>query len=256
MSSNKIIFKNTTGTDIGYKEFSIFIPASGQVEITPSEYPNLNNPEAITEMTADINSGDLVVNDGVNDLSASDGLRLISYNFRSYIQKDDVDVTRVNTVLNFEGDIFVTDDGNGKTTITVGETGTAAGKLFDFSFNNVGNTANKWLEFQSSSAASNDLPLVTPYNGSIIAFTFSNTNDGVDADIEIYKNAVLIYTWQVRNKKTAYKSNLPLGLDFVAGDRLSMFCRDAGANPFSPIIEIYASIGLTPSGEGGTIVGD
>lgn len=112
------IFKNNTNSDIVLKEYASTIPASGQLTIEEDEYLNLGRPEVITEITPLINSGDIVVNDGISDLTASDGIRLCLYAERAYIKKNGVDVTKVNTVLNFKtGPFDVVDTGDGETDI-------------------------------------------------------------------------------------------------------------------------------------------
>lgn len=68
------IIKNTTGVAVVVRETGTTIAANGSFEIDPINYGYWATPETITELTARINSGDLVVNDGVIDLSASRGL--------------------------------------------------------------------------------------------------------------------------------------------------------------------------------------
>lgn len=115
------ILKNNTISDIVLKTVGYTILASDNYTIEVSEFRFWATPDVITEITPFINSGDITVNDGINDLSATDGIRYLKYPDRAYIQQDSVDVTRVNEVLNFEGEhVEVTDDGNGKATVTIG----------------------------------------------------------------------------------------------------------------------------------------
>lgn len=73
------ILKNTTTSDIELDNLGLTIPASGQTTVAVQDYLLLGSEDSITELTTLINSGDIVVNDGSSDLSASDGINYISY---------------------------------------------------------------------------------------------------------------------------------------------------------------------------------
>ena len=188
MSSNKIIFKNTTGTDIGYKEFSIYIPASGQVEITPSEYPNLNNTEVITEMTTDINSGDIVINDGVNDLSSTDGLRLITHQFKIYVKDNGSDVTRVVQSINFKGsNVIVTDQGDGNVDVEPSIENALGNDLDTLQFGRNGVISNNTWMLSLNNIPSNTSPTVLAYPSLFRKISWSNSNNADTFTIKLYK---------------------------------------------------------------------
>ena len=249
------IARNDSISIIVLSELGLEIQVGESYNLTIDEYLRWADSEAITELSFYINSGDLVINDGTNDLSASDGIRFLEYADRAYIQKDDVDVARVNTILNFEGDVTATNNGSGKTTITVGQTGTASGKLVDFFFIATGNSANKWLGVGNGSTSSNTLPYVVPWDCSLINLTFSNQDDNVDTNIKIYKNGVHTYTWNVRNKRTAWIANETLAT-FNQGDRVSCFLEKytggtGDSTAQDPIVEIILAVSTANIGEGG-----
>jgi len=112
-------FKNTTINDIFIKAAGTTIPTSEQYEIDPINYILWATDDAITEMTPYINSGDIIVNNGTDDLLAEEGIRFLKYPDRIEIQENDVSKIRVIKKLNFEGDVTVTDEGSGKVTIDV-----------------------------------------------------------------------------------------------------------------------------------------
>ena len=119
------IVKNTTGSDIALSDTGVTVPASGQYALNPSE--NHIWAESIvispaSQLVTLITSGDIVINNGTVDLSAASGIRFLEYPDRISIQEDDVDVTRVNKTLNFEGAVTVQDNGGGKTTVIVATT--------------------------------------------------------------------------------------------------------------------------------------
>lgn len=73
------VLKNTTGSDIFIGAAGITIPASGQVSVDQSDYLMVAADDVIAELTPKINSGDVVVNDTVGDLSAADGINYLKY---------------------------------------------------------------------------------------------------------------------------------------------------------------------------------
>jgi len=67
------ILKNTTNSDIEIKTFGQTVPANGQLLIDKSEYALLSSDDVRSEIYAYIVSGDIVVNDGAEDLSTTTG---------------------------------------------------------------------------------------------------------------------------------------------------------------------------------------
>lgn len=81
------VLKNTTLSAIAIQSIGLRIPASGQLILESTDNLQLASDQALTELSALINSGDIVVNDGVDDLSAADGFEFIKYpNFASSIR--------------------------------------------------------------------------------------------------------------------------------------------------------------------------
>jgi hypothetical protein len=114
------ILKNTTGTDIFLEFPGVSVPANSQKTINVEEYKDFAAEEALNELIPLISSGDIVVNDGTLDLTTIEAIRFIEYPDRIDIQKDDVNVSRVNKAVNFENGAFdVVDEGNGKVTVTI-----------------------------------------------------------------------------------------------------------------------------------------
>ena len=71
------VVKNTTLTDIVVDNTGVTIPASGQYTIPPQDYALWAEDVAITEVTAAVNAGDLVINNGTIDLTAVNGLKFL-----------------------------------------------------------------------------------------------------------------------------------------------------------------------------------
>lgn len=113
------IIKNTTGSDIPLNEVGLTIEAGTSYTLVLDEYLRWATPEVITELTTPVNAGDLVINDGTNDLSASDGLRFMEYADRHYVEDSGVNKSKVNVITNYDTGLQVTDNGNGKVTVDV-----------------------------------------------------------------------------------------------------------------------------------------
>jgi len=225
MAALKKIIKNTTGSDIEINETGQTVPAGGQIEIDPINYNYWATSETITEITSAVNAGDLVINNGTSDLNAADGLLFLEHPDRAIVQLSAADVVRVAKILNFQGDVDVSQPIAGQATITIGETGTATGKLYVITGFAPGVTINKWVSVEHPNATSDMVPFDMPGDGRTIALTYSNENDASNADIEFYVNAVLKFTWQIRNKRTAFKV-VNIGMfTVVQGDRISIFAK-------------------------------
>ncbi len=109
---------------------------------------------------------------------------------------------------------------------------------------------NKWLGF-GSSKASNRTPYIIPCPTTITALTFVNDTNSVETDIELYKNGSKIYTWELRNRRWAYKTIDLHTLEFVAGDRIGVFLRDRGTDPRNVIVTLHYVVTSSDIGEGG-----
>jgi len=121
------ILKNQTSpaVDVELKKPGITIPASGIYTIEPLEYNLWTAVDVINEITPFINSGDIIVNDGIRDLIAAEAIRYLEKMETVDVQKNGVDVVKAPTILNFEDNLTIINDGNGKVTIkasSIGET--------------------------------------------------------------------------------------------------------------------------------------
>jgi hypothetical protein len=124
------IIKNTTNANIFINEAGVRIPANGQHIIDPTVYYLWAKQETQAELASYTSAGDIIINNGLIDLSASDGLRFLLHPERITVQETGVDITRVVTTINVTGNASVTDNGNGKVTIDVG-TGSGSGPVFE-----------------------------------------------------------------------------------------------------------------------------
>jgi hypothetical protein len=80
---------------------------------------------------------------------------------------------------------------------------------------------------------------------------FSNTNNNADTDILVYKNGVLVYTWVIRAKRTAYDASVSVA--FAQGDRCSVFAKKAATqNPGKVSVGLKFGITTRNTATGGT----
>ena len=110
------IIKNTTASSIFIQDVGFVLPANSSNTIEDTNKALWANSESIAPF---IVSGDIVINDGVNDLSSSDGARFLKWPDRIIVKLNNVDVTRVVTSINVAGNATVTDNGNGAVTVNV-----------------------------------------------------------------------------------------------------------------------------------------
>lgn len=239
------ILKNNTVSDISVKSIGVTLPASSSTTIDVREHTLLASVDSIAELTTPINAGDIIVNDGLRDLSAADGLRYIAYPDDAFNIRFLNDPDRANAF----------NSRNVQEAIEEART-SGIGSVIPFVFSSSGNTADKWLEYTSSSAPSNEVPLLVPQNADIKGFTFSNKDDDVDIDVEIYCNGTLVYTWEVRNKRTYYETGISAG-SLLQGDRLSVFFKRYSGGTGddtaqTPILTVLIKFTAEAAGSGGT----
>jgi len=296
--ASKILFNETSpSVDVVLKFMGITIPAGGTYELQVEEYAMWARDDSVAEISPFLTSGDLKLEFEtlpLNDEAAIECLkypdtansikfgltlglgsrvftsamlggkssvqRAIEFSFPRVDQDSSLKALTTRR-FNFTGNVNVIVDLENphKATIDIGNgSGGLEGRVIDFAFGNVGNTQNKWLEFASSSAASNVDPYIAPFDGNLAALTFVNTKDGADVNIELYKNGVIWFTWEIRDKRHAFKTDaMPEGI--LQGDRISVFARKitggTNQNPFTPIIEVIFQVSTAPIGEGGASSG-
>lgn len=234
------IIKNTSNNLVDIPDTGICVLASpGSYTIPPQDYPLW---AASINIVSLVEAGTLIVNDGIRDLSSADGVRFLKHPDEAFNQRFSSNPDRNNGFTAKNTQEAIEEARN-----------TVNAKLCDFEFFSSGSTFNKWLNIGHPSTASNDIPLIAPYSGKAIAIDFSNSNNNSSTDIEIYVNGSLVYTWQIRNKRTAYLA-LNAGIfSLNQGDRLSMYAKRAtGVDPANISGQVTMSLTSLTDGSGGT----
>lgn len=174
-------------------------------------------------------NGDWIVNPDVSQLIAND---VPQRYWKAILTMDgDQEVWTVGEMTQEEKDAVDTAASN-KANITV------AGQ---FTFETDGIARNKWLGL-GNRKPSNVAPYVAPQPIRISAITFINTNDEADVDVVLFVNGIEQITWEIRNSRWAYKATDLFNLQIDAGDRVSLFCRDAGDNASNVLITVHYSV--------------
>lgn len=249
----KKILKNTTGTEIVNNQVGLAIPANSQIIVEPGRYYVLSEeigiegPGTLNQL---IQNGDIIVNDGINDLSSDRGIDFLKFPDRAFH-------------LRFDS---VPERSNGFAAKTVQEAIEEArsaieGKISVLpTFLNNGNTSNKWLSLDGSFGGSDVIPAVSTFNSKLSGVSYVNSNDNSSIDIEFYVNGTgvpdRVYVWQIRNKRYSYKTDLPSIL-ISAGDTISCYAaRVSGGGiitPSSVLVNLFVQSTDSLTGEGGGI---
>jgi len=105
-----------------------------------------------------------------------------------------------------------------------------------------GTTSNKYLKRDNNHSETSDKePYICPFDMDILGLTFINKIDSATIDIEIEKNAVVIFTWNISAQKRRIKTNGLGALQgtFSAGDKISVFAKAAGGtSPEKVLIDL------------------
>jgi hypothetical protein len=221
--------KNNTGSVVSITDIGRDVAASATESI---DLRNAGDFAGSANIDTLINSNTLdIILDGVT-LSNDDAKELLhSFRILKILKSGSLigrDVTEIDS-----DNLTITSTGSGKVKIN-SATGIGGSGGF-ISFWNDGGTENKWLRQENNhtepSGPFNEkkrMPYIWPFAGKVNALTFIVKNEpakGANVDIEIYRNYSLIFTWQVRNRKWASKSNGLTSLTFAAGDRLAVFAK-------------------------------
>jgi hypothetical protein len=201
-----------------------------------------------SELVDAIQAGDVVVNDGVDDLSVADGISFLKHSDYALHVRFASDPERSNGFAARDVQAAIEES-------NVSATGT----LSPLTFVQSGNVKDKWLGFANNAGSSQDIPFVAIQPYALKGITFANDNDDVDIDIEVYKNAVLFTTVSVRNKRWYYDYDIG-SLSGAQGDRLSVFFKSVVGGTGNdtakdPMVALYVKFTSEIDASGGAQTG-
>ena len=221
------ILKNTTGSNIDLSELGLRVPASSQITIQSFDYIKLASDDSVTELTTLINSGDIIVNDGTSDLSASDGIDYIKYpNFAKNIR-----FTSVTGKL-LEKNIQDALDESAENADTALNT-----PRFTIPLIYNGTPGNNEFIGYSNLIPGDDTPIVVPIDSVLQEYTFSNKNSNADYTIELRRNSTTAAVFDTTSKVNTL-SFVQSGITqaFTAGDTIYIKYIDDGSNASDMVI--------------------
>lgn len=231
---------NNTGGNLFHDESGYNLIAGQYTEVDPDRLSKVSD----TEMQNWFISGDVYFNDGTSDFTTypENFNRLLD---QKVIQKDDSDVTNDVEVINFEGNVSVTDEGDKKSTVLVGQG--IIGQIIPLIFSLNGTANNDWFGYVINLAPSDETNALIPFDCNLIALTFTNKRSGVDQDIEVHKalynngnTNANVWTSEIRNQRTFQECIT--GISFNAGDKIAVYSSDQGGNASDPVVILWLQI--------------
>lgn len=202
------ILKNTTANAIELSAVGLEIDPNSQITIEVDDYIIFATTDAINEITPLINSGDIVVNDGVNDLSASDAINFLSYPDEAFNVRFRSEPERSNSLSSKDvqtaiEEVYNTTVLNDRSIVMLGRDGELK--------------KNKYLEFMRG-IPSNKTKFVTPIPYKIKELSLSNKSNNTGT-VSILINGTEVTTISLTNAKSTTVTGL--NIDLLAGDELS-----------------------------------
>jgi hypothetical protein len=250
MTISKIV-KNISNTDRFVNDCGISIYANTNYTIPEQDYWIW---AASLDIISELDQNHLIINDGYQDLSITASKALLRHNLFQ-VKEDGYSTSDEVYKVNFTTGLDVTNEGYGLVTVRVDPTELDLGSSFEFTGNSTGTTGNKWLGNTDNAHLTHYVPFICPYDATLIAATFSNSNDSSSIDIEIYKNGLVagnkIFTWQLRTKRWAYRTQ-NLGITVSRGDRIAIYAKTViGTSPKDIVVKLlFKSTNNAPADTG------
>jgi len=254
------ILDNTTGAPIDITDAGVTVDNVTDYTIPEQDYLIWS---ASADIITEINAGNIVVKNGAISLSAAEGVKYLEHpdQGRARISSNDKTSKHLFNKLVSGAGISLAELNDGADEQLEISSTSAIGALIPYVFVTTGNTSDKWLGAYVPSSFSNVVPLLTMQAVDVKGILFSNQDDDVDIDVELYKNGSLVYTWNVRNKRTAWLADhVSPFASFNQGDRVSCFLKKfiggtGDSTAQDPVVELTLSTIGQNIGEGGTQFG-
>lgn len=210
-----------------------------------------------TDVRNAISNGDIIINDGNEDLSPEEGLvHLVSDVPRNpeIPGNESINIVVGNTSQRpsspTNGSIRYNTDINGMEIYVnnswraITKTGSAEGVTETLSFHGSGVITDTYLTTEVDQTTSDIVPAPIPFNSKILAISFSNSNPSSEFDLELNVNNSLVFTWEIRGNKSASNSTQPLrDLTLNSGDNISIFVRSVSSNdPENILVKVLTQI--------------
>ena len=213
------ILKNTTGSSIPITDTGVSIAASpGQYTIPPQDYLLW---AASADVVTHIGTGDIVVNDGVTDLSVARGSDFIKHPDTAFNIRFLSEPERSNDLVKKNVQEAMEELQGISNPLRVPISLVYNGTLSNGDFIGYSNLIPGDLT-----------PIIVPISGDFVEFTWSNKNATADFALEFRKNTTggaAFFTWSVDNTLSAAVL-LPTPQTFSLGDAIYVKYIDEGTN--------------------------
>jgi len=259
------VIKNKSSTERTY--FGIDIPATTNHTIALEDLLGLVvDPDFKNDLLTD---AEIVLADSADLATEYDGQKAVDFLFKTLVT--DLFSRKLDSVFFSDADnqvqtlaiatspgLALTTTGIPSTPLFFAATPGNQGRFLTFRFFGSGTVKDKWLDVFGNQISSDIVPITIPFDITLTGLSYANEKQDTSVDLEIHKNGTApgdkIFTWAVRNKRNAFKTNALSGTTFKAGDRLLVFAREATGGTFDPtavVLYLTFSIDNNVLAEGG-----
>ena len=222
--------KNTTQAAIEIEDVGFFsIPAQSERVIDPAHYLKWARS---TDVVPFIDSGDIVVNDGIDDLPIQEAKDFISHDHKANaIRFDPTNTSFSDKTLQ-------------KTTENLCN---GVGSIWTSEFGGDALVNDEWAELNHTGLVSNETPDVVVFKSKLIGASYSNSAHTADFDLKLYGNnegdgagdLTEIWNWVAVDARVARKTDISPDVIVNPGDKLALYVADNSKNSRDLKIKLY-----------------
>lgn len=165
------ILKNTTNADIELRILGVTIDALSQRNVEVEDFLILASDDSINELTPYLNSGDVIVNNGIRDLSISEALIYLSY-----------PIDASNSLFDNTSNGFVSKNVQD----AIEESTTKTKRNISLTLIRNATTSDGWLNISDNGIPSNQTTWTPPFNCRLTSLGFSNKNDTEETKVSAH----------------------------------------------------------------------
>lgn len=211
------ILKNTTGSVISLDVLGIDIAASSQITVNEEDFLLLASSESVTELTPLISSGDIVVNNGIVDLSATDGENFVKYpdNAPNIIYDNGISGLAATNIKQAIDEIAASNSASDFAIFSIWAEENAG----------LGNGQREW---SFGNGATGDIGIVLPVDAQLFAVSYNAEVAGTNTEVAVVQNSSSqVATTGLQSGQDGFNT-LSSAIQFTAGDRLGFQTITAG----------------------------
>lgn len=246
------ILKNITSSNIRSVEAGISIPAMSSKTLEPKYYMSIVNAILFdTDFVQYINDGDLVVNNGIVDLSVEEGKRFLLYPEPIIFKNNGTVFARYISEVNLGSGIYGTvNEQTGVVTLNATGAGDSDTWYHYETFGHDSGAADKFLNYEMYNVDSYDRPMPVEWTMKLIGFKYINKKEESKIKLQIRLNGVgsgdTVFEYGIDKKLWLYDTNLPSGdqVVFSPGDLVRCYFKkwEGGDDPDTPLVRLIFEV--------------